>query len=76
MERYAQPNVLLVDEMIDFVNKTLYIAAHASEIVGHPDGGLKVINELIEHCTQPKYTVSIKWEQAGDLVRASFATKN
>lgn len=30
--------------------------------------GLKIINELIEHCTQPKYTISLKWHQPGDLV--------
>jgi len=49
--------------------ETLYIAYHAAGIVGMPqEEGLKIITELIEHCTQPKYTISVKWHQPGDLV--------
>jgi len=49
--------------------ETLFIAAHAAEIVGMPkDNGLRLITELIEHCTQPKYVLSVKWKQPGDLV--------
>jgi len=49
--------------------ETLYIAAHAAEIVGmSPEDGLKLITELIDHCTQPKYTITVKWHQPGDLV--------
>ncbi|KLO16565.1 alpha-ketoglutarate-dependent 2,4-dichlorophenoxyacetate dioxygenase [Schizopora paradoxa] len=49
--------------------ETLYIAAHAAEIVGMPkEEGLKLITELIEHCTQPRYTMFVKWKQPGDLV--------
>jgi len=49
--------------------ETLYIAAHAAEIVGLPkEEGLKLITELIEHCTQPKYVLFVKWKQTGDLV--------
>lgn len=49
--------------------ETLFIAAHAEYIVGKPRGeGLKLIQELLEHCTQPKYTLSVKWNSPGDLV--------
>ncbi|KAI5122651.1 hypothetical protein M0805_007913 [Coniferiporia weirii] len=49
--------------------ETLYIAAHAAGIVGmSKDEGLKLITELIDYCTQPQYTVAVKWHQAGDLV--------
>ena len=33
-----------------------------------PEEGQKILVELIEHCTQPKYTISVKWHQPGDLV--------
>ena len=47
----------------------MYIAYHAAEIVGmSPEEGQKILVELIEHCTQPKYTISVKWHQPGDLV--------
>ena len=36
------------------------------------DEGLKLITELIEHCTQPKYVVSVKWKQPGDLVSTLY----
>ncbi|KIJ51277.1 hypothetical protein M422DRAFT_244459 [Sphaerobolus stellatus SS14] len=49
--------------------KTLFIAAHSEYIVGKPkEEGLKLINELIQHCTQPKYVLSMKWNAPGDLV--------
>ncbi|OCB86047.1 alpha-ketoglutarate-dependent 2,4-dichlorophenoxyacetate dioxygenase [Sanghuangporus baumii] len=49
--------------------ETLYIAAHAAEVVDMPkEEGPKLIWELIDHCTQPKYTLSVKWHQPGDLV--------
>ncbi|HEY8510271.1 MAG TPA: TauD/TfdA family dioxygenase [Steroidobacteraceae bacterium] len=49
--------------------KTLYIAAHASHIVGMPvEEGRKLINELIEFATQPKFVLSVRWESPGDLV--------
>ncbi|KAH8114942.1 alpha-ketoglutarate-dependent 2,4-dichlorophenoxyacetate dioxygenase [Phellopilus nigrolimitatus] len=49
--------------------ETLYIASHASEIVGMPrEEGLRIITGLLEYCTQPKYTISVKWCQSGDLI--------
>ncbi|THH04210.1 hypothetical protein EW145_g5691 [Phellinidium pouzarii] len=48
---------------------TLYLASHASEIIGmEREEGLKLIRELIDHCTQPKYTISVKWQQTGDMI--------
>ena len=48
--------------------KTLYVAAHASHILGMPipDGRLLLL-DLIEHATQPKFVHAHGWKQ-GDLV--------
>jgi alpha-ketoglutarate-dependent 2,4-dichlorophenoxyacetate dioxygenase len=48
--------------------KTLYLAAHASHIVGMTvaDGRL-LLMDLIEHATQPRFVHSHSWKQ-GDLV--------
>ena len=48
--------------------KTLYLAAHASEIVGRPvpDGRL-LLRELIEHATTREFVYRHNW-RAGDLV--------
>jgi alpha-ketoglutarate-dependent 2,4-dichlorophenoxyacetate dioxygenase len=48
--------------------KTLYLAAHASEIVGWPlpDGRL-LLRDLIEHATRPEFVYRHEW-RAGDLV--------
>jgi alpha-ketoglutarate-dependent 2,4-dichlorophenoxyacetate dioxygenase len=48
--------------------KTLYIAAHASEIVGRPvpDGRL-LLRELVEHATVRDFVYRHEW-RAGDLV--------
>jgi alpha-ketoglutarate-dependent 2,4-dichlorophenoxyacetate dioxygenase len=48
--------------------KTLYLAAHASHILGMPvaDGRL-IILDLIEHATQPKFVHAHSWTK-GDLV--------
>jgi alpha-ketoglutarate-dependent 2,4-dichlorophenoxyacetate dioxygenase len=49
--------------------KTLYIAAHASHIVGMPlEEGRKLINDLIAFATQPQFVRAVAWRQAGDLV--------
>jgi len=49
--------------------KLLYIAAHAANIVGMEQSqGLELIWDLIEHATQPKYTMSVEWLDPGDLV--------
>jgi alpha-ketoglutarate-dependent 2,4-dichlorophenoxyacetate dioxygenase len=48
--------------------KTLYLAAHASRIIGMPvaDGRL-LLMDLIEHATQPRFVQAHTWKQ-GDLV--------
>jgi alpha-ketoglutarate-dependent 2,4-dichlorophenoxyacetate dioxygenase len=49
--------------------KTLYLAKHASRIVGWPvDEGLKLIDDLIERATQPQFVRAVAWKQPGDLV--------
>ena len=49
--------------------KTLYLASHASHIVGWPvEEGRRLIEELIERSTQPTFVRSVAWKQAGDLV--------
>jgi alpha-ketoglutarate-dependent 2,4-dichlorophenoxyacetate dioxygenase len=49
--------------------KTLYIAAHASHIVGWPvEEGRKLLQELIDFTTQPAFVRSVAWQQRGDLV--------
>ncbi|MCX7361126.1 MAG: TauD/TfdA family dioxygenase [Alphaproteobacteria bacterium] len=48
--------------------KTLYVASHASHIIGRPlpDGRLLLL-DLIEHATQAKFVHAHSWKQ-GDLV--------
>jgi len=48
--------------------KTLYVASHASHIIGMPvaDGRL-LLMDLIEHATQPRFVHAHTWKQ-GDLV--------
>jgi alpha-ketoglutarate-dependent 2,4-dichlorophenoxyacetate dioxygenase len=49
--------------------KTLYLAAHASHIVGWPiEEGRKLIGELIEFATQPQFCFTLRWHGPGDLV--------
>jgi alpha-ketoglutarate-dependent 2,4-dichlorophenoxyacetate dioxygenase len=48
--------------------KVLYVAAHASEIVGWPvPEGRLLLRELIEHATQREFVYRHEW-RAGDLV--------
>jgi len=48
--------------------KALFIAAHTMDIEGmDKQEGRDLIKQLIEHCTQPQYIFSVKWN-AGDLV--------
>ena len=48
--------------------KALFIAAHTMDVEGLPkEEGRALIKQLIEHCTQPQYIFSVKWN-AGDLV--------
>jgi alpha-ketoglutarate-dependent 2,4-dichlorophenoxyacetate dioxygenase len=48
--------------------KTLYVASHASHIIGMPiaDGRL-LLMDLIEHATQPQFVHSHRWRE-GDMV--------
>jgi Taurine catabolism dioxygenase TauD, TfdA family len=49
--------------------KTMYVAAHASHVVGWPkEEGFKLIWELIDFATQPDYVLHVAWENPGDLV--------
>ncbi|KAI5253478.1 putative alpha-ketoglutarate-dependent 2,4-dichlorophenoxyacetate dioxygenase [Aureobasidium subglaciale] len=49
--------------------KTLYLAAHAKRIVGRSfENSQKLIWQLIDHCTQPKYVFSMEWLSGGDMV--------
>jgi alpha-ketoglutarate-dependent 2,4-dichlorophenoxyacetate dioxygenase len=48
--------------------RSLYLASHASHIVGMPvDEGRALLKELTDHATQPKYVHAHAW-QAGDLL--------
>jgi len=49
--------------------KTLYLAAHASHIVGWPQAqGRELLRELMDFATQARFTCAVRWHQAGDLV--------
>jgi alpha-ketoglutarate-dependent 2,4-dichlorophenoxyacetate dioxygenase len=48
--------------------KALYIASHASHIVGWPVAkGRKLIDELLDFATQPQFVYRHKWNE-GDLI--------
>ena len=69
-ERAALPPVpqVLVRVHPGSKRKTLYLASHASHIVGWfiPDGRM-LIHELVEHATQPQFVYQHTWK-VGDLV--------
>jgi alpha-ketoglutarate-dependent 2,4-dichlorophenoxyacetate dioxygenase len=70
-EREAKPPARhkLVQVHAGSGRKTLYIASHASHIVGWPvEEGRKLLNELIDFATQPRFVQSVAWRQPGDLV--------
>jgi len=47
----------------------LYVAAHAHHIEGvSPEKSKELLDTLIKHATQPKNTVSVSWENVGDLI--------
>ena len=47
----------------------LYIAAHVHHIEGlEPEQSQKLFDRLYAHAQQPKYVLSMPWENAGDLV--------
>ena len=48
--------------------KSLYLASHASHVVGWPEEkGRALLRELTAHATQPRFVYTHKW-RAGDLV--------
>ena len=48
--------------------KSLYLASHASHVVGWPvEKGRALLRELTEHATQREFVYTHKW-RAGDLV--------
>jgi alpha-ketoglutarate-dependent 2,4-dichlorophenoxyacetate dioxygenase len=48
--------------------KTLYLASHASHVIGWPvEGGRKLIEELIAFATEPRFVYQHRW-RVGDLV--------
>ncbi|KKA17669.1 hypothetical protein T310_8389, partial [Rasamsonia emersonii CBS 393.64] len=47
----------------------LYIAAHVHHIEGlEPDKSKALFDTLYTHATQPKYVLSVEWENEGDLI--------
>ena len=69
-ERAAMPPVpqRLVRRHPGSGRRTLYLAAHASHVIGWPvPDGMLLIRELIEHATQPEFVHSHRW-RVGDLV--------
>jgi alpha-ketoglutarate-dependent 2,4-dichlorophenoxyacetate dioxygenase len=69
-ERAAMPPVQqrLVRRHEGSGRKTLYLASHASHIVGWPvPDGMLLLRELIEHATQPEFVYRHRW-RVGDLV--------
>jgi len=69
-ERAAMPPVpqRLVRVHPGSKRKTLYLASHASHIVGWPvPDGMLLLRELIEHATQREFVYRHNW-RAGDLV--------
>jgi alpha-ketoglutarate-dependent 2,4-dichlorophenoxyacetate dioxygenase len=49
--------------------KTLYLAAHASSVVGWPAArGRQLLDTLMEFAIQPQFYRAVAWRQRGDLV--------
>jgi alpha-ketoglutarate-dependent 2,4-dichlorophenoxyacetate dioxygenase len=70
-ERQAKPPARhkLVQTHRGSGRKTLYLASHASHIVGWPvEAGRQLLKELIEFATQPQFVQAVAWKQPGDLV--------
>jgi alpha-ketoglutarate-dependent 2,4-dichlorophenoxyacetate dioxygenase len=69
-ERAAMPPVpqRLVRRHPGSKRQTLYLASHASHIIGWPvPEGMLLLRELIEHATQPEFVYTHRW-RVGDLV--------
>ncbi|KAL2393257.1 Alpha-ketoglutarate-dependent 2,4-dichlorophenoxyacetate dioxygenase [Exophiala dermatitidis] len=49
--------------------RNIYIAAHSHSIVGLPkDKSDELIKMLLDHVTQPKYTISVEWKNPSDMI--------
>jgi len=49
--------------------ETIYIASHASRIIGLPlTEGQRLIQTMLKYCSQDNYVCSIEWQQVGDLI--------
>jgi alpha-ketoglutarate-dependent 2,4-dichlorophenoxyacetate dioxygenase len=47
----------------------LYIAAHAHHIEGlEKEESDQLLKSLLDHTTQEKYTISVPWENVGDMI--------
>ena len=69
-EREALPPVRwpLVRVQPETGRKALYLASHASHIVGWPvPEGRMLVHELMEHATQPQFVYTHRW-RVGDIV--------
>jgi alpha-ketoglutarate-dependent 2,4-dichlorophenoxyacetate dioxygenase len=69
-ERAATPPVhrRLVRDHAESGRKALYLASHASHVVGWPvPEGRMFLHELMEHATQPQFVYTHHW-QVGDVV--------
>ena len=67
MRRTATPQYL-VQTHPSSGRKSLYLAAHASHVIGWPEEkGRALLRELTAHATQPQFVYVHKW-RAGDLV--------
>ena len=59
---------VLIRHNVETDRKAIYIASHASHIVGWPqDKGRALLDELLTHATQPQFVYRHHWH-AGDLV--------
>ena len=59
---------VLVRHNIETGRKALYIASHASHVVGWPqEKGRALLDELLAHATQPQFVYRHRW-RAGDLI--------
>ena len=68
LTRRSATNQYLVQVHPGSKRKSLYLASHASHVVGWPiEKGRALLRELTEHATQPRFVYVHKW-RAGDLV--------
>ena len=68
LERRSATPQYLVQTHPSTARKALYLASHASHVVGWPlEKGRALLRELTEHATQRKFVYTHKW-RAGDFV--------